>query len=248
MNIQSNSKQKQLLTDIYSSIKGLPDAPVKDILLGDHLVAVTADKAGICTRAMSHGLDNEEKPYDFTGGAFDLASLLINPPKDTPNAIAYGFAALNSLLPIPETAFPLKAQDLLLKHGKGKNAAVIGHFPFVEKLKSEFNNLWVLEMNPRPGDIMFDKAAEILPMADVVAVTATTLLNGTCAEILDLISEKAFTIMLGPTTPFASCLFDWGIDVLAGCAITHPSAAFSGIKEGLTYRQLDGIFPLIWTL
>lgn len=246
MNIQIKNKQKQLLKDIYASVKDLPDAPVKKILLGDHLVAVTADKPGICTRATDHGEKNREKPYDFIGAASDLASMLINPPQDTPNAIAYGFAAVNALLPIPEKAFPLKAQNLLLKHGKDKNAAVIGHFPFVEKLKSEFKELWVIEMNPRPGDFPSDKAAEILPLADVVAVTATTLLNGTCAEILDLIPEKSFTIMLGPSTPFASCLFDWGVNALAGCEITNPSAAFSGITEGLTYRQLEGINPLIW--
>jgi hypothetical protein len=241
-----DSRQKQLLKEILASINGLPDAPVKEILSGDHLVAIKAEKVGICTRISHHGEKHQENPYRFAGSAFELASMLTDPPEDNPDSIAYSFAAVNSLLPIPENAFPLKAQDLLIKHGKGKNAVIIGHFPFVEKSRAEFSNLWVIEMNPRPGDFPSDKAAEILPLADVVAITATTLLNGTCAEILGRIPENAFTIMLGPSTPFAPCLFDWGINALAGCGVTDPAILFSGIKEGLSYRQVEGIRPLIW--
>ncbi len=47
-----------------------------------------------------------------------------------------GLAAINSLIEIVDEAIvPVNASDILMDTGRGKNIAIIGHFPFVEDLK-----------------------------------------------------------------------------------------------------------------
>ena len=104
-------------------------------------------------------------------------------------------AAVNSLLPPPETKADIPGQDLILTQGQGKKVAVIGHFPFVDNLRNACDTVWVLEKCPKAGDIDASHAGEILPQADVVALTGTTLLNGTLAGLLNDCRENAFVIM-----------------------------------------------------
>ena len=240
--------QENLLRDILLNVEKIPDAPVKDIAAGSHLIAVVSDHAGLCGRISGQGREVTEKSLGTVESALELASLLLKPFPESPDSLSCAMAAINSLLPVPDTVLRLKAQELILRNGKEKNVAVIGHFPFTDEIRSEFRNLWVLEIRPRPGDLPAGTATEFLPRADVVAITATTLLNGTCADILRLIRKDAYTIMLGPSTPFAPCLFDWGIDALAGCSVNNAALVVSSIREELPYRRLKGIDPLIWLL
>lgn len=242
----STGDQKRILEEIVMTATRLPDTAVKDIIRGNHLLAVTSAHTGLCTRMGCHGEHIRDEAH-VPESAHELASFLVAPPQNFPDAISYAMAAINSLLPVPECTIPFKAQDLIRKHGEKKNVVLIGHFSFVEKMGPEFRNLWVLEIRPRPGDLPAKAGADLIPRADVVALTATTLLNGTCADILNLIPKDAFTIMLGPSTPFAPCLFDWGIDVLAGSCVVDARLTASSIRENLPFKRVRGIHPLIWT-
>jgi hypothetical protein len=241
-----NYKQEILLRDIISDTGKVSDMPVKDIFTGQYLISVTSAHTGLCTRVTRHG----ERPGDeslFSGrSAMEIAGMLIDPLPDLPDAVSFAMAAVNSLLPIPEDALHLRAQEIILRHGRGKNVAIIGHFPFVDRVGPEVRNLWVFENYPRPGDLPAEAAEGMLPRADVVAMTATTLLNGTCAGLLRAIPKKSFTIMLGHSTPFAPCLFDWGIDALAGSRVRDNSLLTSLMVKGVPRRQLEGIEPLVW--
>ena len=242
------NNQKQILRDIVSEISGIMDEPLGDITVGRHMISITSAHTGICTRINPFEPGNIELSFDLPSSTKELVSMLADPPDEFPEAVSYAMAAANSLLPLPEKVIFLKAQDLMLKYGEGKNAAVIGHFPFVDTTKSKFKKLWIFENNPRPGDLPAEDARDLLYDADVIAVTATTLLNGTCGDLLKSIRKDAFTIMLGPSTPFASCLFDWGIDALAGSLIRNPSLVNACIREGVSRRQLKGLDPVIWIL
>ncbi|MBN2060948.1 MAG: hypothetical protein JW882_11105 [Deltaproteobacteria bacterium] len=242
----NTGKNEMLIQDILSEMEKLEDAPVEEIIENRHLIAVTSINTGLCTRM---GFEGEHLRWDYKESgvsAKEMGAMILREDHDTHNEPAYGMAAINSLLKIPDDVINLKAQELILKHGKGKNAAVIGHFPFVEKIKPEFHNMWVLEKNPKEGDLPAESAEKVIPDADFIAITATTLLNGTCAGILKLVPEKAFVIMLGPSTPFASCLFDWGIDALASCVVTDKEKAFASIREGYPSKWLAGIKHVIW--
>jgi len=150
-----------------------------------------------------------------------------------------GIAAINALLPVePADYLELNAEDYLRENAKGKNVALVGHFPFIEKLKPELQNLWVLELNPRPGDLPADRAAEIIPRADYVAITATTFINHTLQGLLDLCRPESRVMLLGPSTPLAPALFDHGLDVLCGTCVVDPQAVMLGVSQGASHHQL----------
>ena len=44
------------------------------------------------------------------------------------------------------------AVEVLMEHGRGKNVALVGHFPFVPRLRLAVGQLWVIEQRPAEGD------------------------------------------------------------------------------------------------
>jgi uncharacterized protein (DUF4213/DUF364 family) len=82
---------------------------------------------------------------------------------------------------------------------------------------------------------------ELLPQADVVAVTSTTIINRTLPEILDRLRPDAFVLMLGPSTPLAPRLFDLGVDLLCGTVIVDPQAVMLAVSQGAVTRQITGV-------
>jgi hypothetical protein len=249
----SNSKgvQDRLLRDILHDVQSIPDTPVREITRGPYHILARSDHAGLCARTLDPAPGNnkdriEDDLSGFKGSVREFVKGFFRSVYESRDAISCALAAINSILPVPEKALPMKAQHLIERHGKGKNAAFIGHFPFVEKLGPDFHHIWVLERDPRPGDLDAEWAGDILPRADVVGITATTLLNGTCAGLLRLIPDKAFTIMLGPSTPFAPCLFDWGIDALAGCRVNDVARLRTSVQAGGRHKGLKGTEPFTW--
>lgn len=163
---------------------------------------------------------------------------LIHSSSQTETSIA--LAVINALLPKIEMPMSdLNATAYLLKNGREKNIALIGHFPFVEEMKPQVKNLWVLELNPHDGDLPADAAPQIIPQADFLAITATTLINHTFEKLVSLCREDATVIMLGPTTPLSPVLFDNGVDILSGTEILDPAAVMLGIAQGASTRQLN---------
>jgi len=117
--------------------------------------------------------------------------------------------------------------------------AVIGHFPFVTALRKVCDTCWVLEKRPQPGDVEASEAPNILPQADVVALTGTTLLTAPWPTLLNLCRADATVVMVGPTTPYAPSLFTCGIDILAGCDVVDPNQALDGILGGKCFKGLE---------
>lgn len=219
---------------------------------GSHLLAVYQNgRLGLASRL--HGASDGMERFTDDAATLELPSLddlaasLPDHARLTKPSLgpSLALAAVNALLPVPKATASLKGQDLLLEHGAGKDAVVIGHFPFVGKIANEFKSFRVLELHPRPGDLPAEAAQDVLPGAGVVAVTGTTLLNGTLAGILALCPD-AFVLLLGPSTPFAPSLFEAGVDAIAGNAIADPGAVIAGVSAGLPYRKLDGVESLTW--
>jgi hypothetical protein len=93
--------------------------------------------------------------------ATDLAGLV---ESHSFTEVGIGLATINALLPRhPKQWVELNAEDYLAEHGTGKNIAVVGHFPFVDRLKALANKFWVLELAPRDGDFPAQAAPEIIP-------------------------------------------------------------------------------------
>jgi uncharacterized protein (DUF4213/DUF364 family) len=157
---------------------------------------------------------------------------------------AVGLAAVNALLGDPEgRSSEENARDLLREHGRDRLLALVGHFPFVEELRRSCRELWVFERGPRlrADDLGEEHMAELVPSAEVVAVTATTLINGTLDGIVPLVDPGAELIMLGPSTPFARCLFDLGFDVLCGTVVEDHDRVLRTISQGAVTKQITGV-------
>lgn len=151
-----------------------------------------------------------------------------------------GMAAINSALP-PLEHETINAEELIAERAKGKNVAVIGHFPFTERLRTLAENLWVFELEPKDAqDLPPERMAELLPRADTVAITALTLLNGTFGGVLAHCRRDAFKILLGPSAPLSPVLFAHGIDAVGGNVVDDIPGLIRCLSEGANFRGLTG--------
>jgi uncharacterized protein (DUF4213/DUF364 family) len=208
------------------------------------VLAETEDgiRCGLAATLSNPEFDHRDRPPVSRAGylhEMDYAELagLIESPSFT--EVAIGLATINALLPPqPHAWVDLDARDFLIQHGAGRNIAVIGHFPFVDGLKSNVGRLWVLELNPREGDLPAIAAAEILPQADIVAITATTLINKTFDGLMPHCRRDATVILLGPSTPLSPVLYEFGVNLLAGTVVVDPHSTLMGIGQGVSLHQL----------
>jgi len=238
--------QYQLLAGLMDDVDSLPDAPIRTAYAGGLIFCVWAGRMGLASRLPGDFSLAGEQKHLAGRSAKELARRLADPESLAPSERSLALAALNSLLPPPAEAHATRGQDALTAGFAGKTVVVVGHFPFVERVSGQFKRLIVLERRPRPGDLSADHAAEALAQAECLAVTATTLMNGTLAELLALTPASCRAILLGPSTPFAPSLHGAGLDALAGNRVDDPETALVDLKLGLPYRQMRGSTPLFW--
>lgn len=168
----------------------------------------------------------------------DLLSLAKSPSL---TEASVGLASINALLEVDLThCEDLNAADVLAERGAGKTIAVVGHFPFIKRLRTLAQQLWVLELNPREGDLPADAASTVIPQADVVAITGTSLLNGTFESLAAMCHPDAYVVLLGATTPLTPVLFDYGVDVLSGTCVADVDTVMHAVSQGATFRQIKG--------
>jgi hypothetical protein len=157
----------------------------------------------------------------------------------SPAEVSVGIAAINALLPrAPLTWVDINASDVLAERGADKAVALVGHFPFVDWLRARVKTLWVLELAPQAGDLPASAAAEVIPQAELIALTSMTLLNHTFEGLMALRRPDAPVMLLGPSTPLAPLLFDYGVHLLSGSVVEEIDAVLQGVSQGAGFRQL----------
>lgn len=107
------------------------------------------------------------------------------------------------------------AFDQLLKRPNQEKVGMIGHFPFVDRYPKLNKNISIFELEPRKGDYPASACEFLLPQMELVFITGSTLVNKTLPRLLEL-SKNAKTVLVGSSCPLSECLFDHGIDTLAG--------------------------------
>jgi uncharacterized protein (DUF4213/DUF364 family) len=161
---------------------------------------------------------------------------------ENPLEVSIGVAAINSLLDVDEQqAVQINAAEVLAEHGRGKNVALVGHFPFIPKLRDQVGQLWVIEQRPSEGEYPAESAADVIPQADVVAITGTALINHTLDGLLALCRPNALVMVLGPSTPLSPVMFKHGATIISGARVVDEAAVIRTVSQGATFQQVEGV-------
>lgn len=219
------------------------DAPVRQVLVGTHWVVVCSRHCGMAaalTQDERHGapaVRNAGRLLDMS--AWQLAEYARS---DSPLEASIGCAAINSLLEVDEsTAVEINAAAVLAEKGRGKNVALVGRFPFIERLRGVVGQLWVIEQRPAPGEFSVAEGAALLAQADVAAITGSAIINGTIEGLLKQCRPGAEVMVLGPSTPLSPVLFDYGVTLISGTRVVDETAVLRTVGQGATFRQVEGV-------
>jgi uncharacterized protein (DUF4213/DUF364 family) len=163
---------------------------------------------------------------------------------------AIGIAALNALA---QLAAERRGEDGGFERVEGRDAfdaaavqahetaVVVGAFvPFLRELRRIGARHFVLEKDPstlKPHEMAYfreaDRAPEVVPEADVLIITGTTLINDTLADLVALAKPSARIVVVGPTvTMIPDAFFEQGCHILGGVRITDPDAFLDVLAEG----------------
>ncbi len=233
----------KLYNDILAS---LPDGKILEARIGLRwtVVVVETQHGTSCglVSTLDAGHAHTGKPLIPLAGNLESLSGLemahwIN--SEVPVQRSLGCAAINALLPKHPAQWATEnAEHAILRHGKGKKVVLIGHFPFVPRLREELEDFHVLDRNPRGDDLPPEAAPQIIPQAGVVALTGMTFINHSLRDILSLCHKNAFVIILGPTTPLTPVLHAYGVDMLAGLVVEDIPAVVRAVGQGASFRQV----------
>ena len=214
-----------LLDELLASLCDT-EAKVRDVRVGTNSIGVLSRHLGLahaCPSLRAPGVRNAGRLVGQS--ALELAEYARS---SNPIEAGIGLAAINSL--IEPQGEKLNVIDFLVEQGRGKRIAMVGRFPRADAVQRVAGQLWVLEKDPRPGDFPESEAANLIPQADIVAITGSALANGSLQGLLDL--SRGYTVVLGPTTPLSPVLFNWGVDMIGGARVTNPDAMLLKISQG----------------
>lgn len=226
----------------------VPDVgPVHEMTLGLVWTLCRGERAS--GLAMTPASAPRTLPWPGTLAGRPLAELASWLPAWNAHEASVGLAAVNAALNTPDNPL-LAASTPLAGSGnlavfehfapqlKNRRVVVIGRYPGLDALARELD-LAVLERQPGPGDLPDPACEYLLPQADWVFLTASSLANKTFPRLAEL-SRRATTVLMGPGTPWLADFADFGIDYLAGVQVADPDLLRRTVAEGGGTRLFDG--------
>ncbi len=233
----------KIIEDIISTIgESARDILVKEVRIGPFWTGVWSKYGGLASTTFIH--EPMMPPPIKEAGNLTQKSVLELCCYANSNCLlqaSVGMAAINSALEVDlNKCQNINAAEILYEKGKNKKVVVVGHFPFVNKLREITKDLWVIERKPQNGDIPASEAKRVIPQADVIAITGTALINGTMGELLSWCPKKRIIMILGATTPLSPVWFDYGVDLVSGTRVTDPELVLRFVSEGVVFKQIHG--------
>jgi uncharacterized protein len=258
----SNPKRiYELLLDHCSS-----DAVVDNLMIG--LVWTLCQSRGKAATGLAMSPGFATRTLAWSGGLTgkpitDLAAWIL---EWDPYQATVAMAAINSCInsrPLPQSVAVehkgeqanLAVFEYFLPQLQNQKVVVIGHYPGIERYQDHMQ-LCVLEKQPTAEDLPDSACEFLLPNADWVFLTASSIPNKTFPRLIEL-AGNAKTVLMGPTVPWLPQLHEFGIDYLAGVEVTdtealyHTAAQGGGVRifsHGLRYRiaELTPANSLSW--
>lgn len=221
-------------------------AIVQEIIIGLTWTFCRAEGIGLC---MSPGQPTRILPWSGTLANRSISDLAPWVRSWDSYQATIGMAVINAAInagsPLLKKAQPLSptgATNLaVFEHFlpliRGKRVVVVGRYPGLSQYEKE-TDLTVIERQPIDRDLPDTACEYLLPEADWVFLTATSIANKTFPRLVEL-SQQAQLVLIGPTVPWLSELADMGINYLAGVAVTRPEALRQTIAEGGGTRIFD---------
>lgn len=162
---------------------------------------------------------------------------------------AIGIAAMNALAALCWERRPHPDVDLEVNIDAfdgadirpGQMVVVVGAFvPFLRELKRRGQPFLVLEQDSatlKADELPFyrhaSQAAAVVPQADVLLITGTTLLNDTLEDLLAAAKPDACKVIVGPTVGLVpDAYLRRGCDILGSIQVTHADEFLDVLAEG----------------
>lgn len=237
-----------LLDDLLANLPD--DVAVRSVLVGAHWTVVCSTSCGLASTITGDPQDGSSRKPHGHERVRNVGHLHLKSARElaeyarSENSLeaSLGVAAINSLLDVDErNAVEINAGEVLAERGHGKNVALVGHFPFIPKLRQAVGQLWVIEQRPSEGEYPAESAADLIPQADVVALTGSALINHTLDGLLALCKRDSLVMVLGPSTPLSPVLFEHGATIISGARVIDEAAVLRTVAQGATFQQVEGV-------
>lgn len=229
-----------VLKRLYERLEGsAQNRKVADLRIGLSYVGIKLDNgsaglAAVLPGSSARGCTVLKEAGTYVGSSAAETLKYLVEAKDALRR-AIGVATANALV------FP-KAGDnedreatTFLDLKSGEKVAMVGLFaPLVERIRSTGATLTIVEKNPERLDLLSPEDKEkALNECDVAIITATTLLNNTFEETIDLLGAPRSVILMGPSTPLVPEIFhDTPVTHLGGSVVVDAAKALQIISEG----------------
>ncbi|WP_020159884.1 DUF364 domain-containing protein [Methylobacter marinus] len=219
------------------------NARITELTVGLVWTACKAQRDGdsVLGLAMSPGLPTRTLAWPGTLAGKTLGELAGWITDWEPYKATVGMAAINCSLNARELPAGLTLQptpglgnlavfEHFLPQLQGKKVVVIGRYPGIERYAEQID-LHIIERQAMHGDYPDPACEFLLPDADWVFITASSLINKTFPRLAEL-ARDAVTVLMGPTVPWLPEFHDFGIDYLAGIEVTNSDSLYRTAAEG----------------
>jgi hypothetical protein len=234
-------KTGTILADLYERIS--PEAKnrrVIDLRIGLGYIGVRLDNdstgiAAVLFDALPHGCTVVSAAGNVAGSpATDLLQYLVG--GKNPLEIAMGMATANALIEQPpKDAVDDREATTYLNLQKGVNVAMVGLFaPLVSRIRATGAELTIIEKNSARIETLGDaEKNDALKSCDVAIITATTLINNTFEETINLLGTPRAVAIMGPSTPLMPAIFrNTPVTHLGGVIVADSFRVMQIISEG----------------
>jgi uncharacterized protein (DUF4213/DUF364 family) len=222
-------------------IEGIPEGvAVAAWAAGRHWAAVRSDEGGV---GLAMRVDVESRAPVCNGDYAGMPLRELAGCAKSWNFVEAGFgvAAINAYynhagraaargIVLPDETRKNEAFEKYRADVAGKKVAVVGHFPYLERILAPVCELCILERRPDSGDYPDPACEYILPNQDYVFITGSALVNKTLPRLLEL-SRDAWTVLVGPSVTLSPALFDFGADDLSGFIVRDGEQCFDAVRS-----------------